>query len=263
MLEPHQDENQRLRRLASDLENDVAKRTRDLQLAVQELESFTYSVAHDLRAPLRSINSFSRALMEDYGERFAGEPMDYFERICRASERMGRLIDDLLRLSQVGRRTLEIASVDLSALVGDSLARLAELDPTRAHRFTVEPGLLVPGDGRLLTIAIDNLTENAWKFSRRRPTTEIRFWASGGHGDRTFHLADNGTGFDMRYSHKLFAPFQRLHHADDFEGTGIGLVTVSRIITRHRGTVGIEAVPDRGAVVSFTIPTASPEPAPW
>ncbi len=238
------------------LEAVVAERTRELATAVKELESFTYSVAHDLGAPLRAINSFSRVLIEDYADRFEGEPLDYLRRICRASERMGHLIDDLLKLSKVGRGEVERQPVDLSALAAEIGARLAERNPERDVRLHIEPGLTARGDVRLLTIALENLLDNAWKFTRRRKVAEIRFFAVDQDGRRAFRISDNGSGFNMRYRDKLFAPFQRLHRNDEFEGTGIGLVTVSRILARHGGEVGIEAVEGQGATVSFTLPDA-------
>jgi light-regulated signal transduction histidine kinase (bacteriophytochrome) len=232
----------------------VAERTRDLAAAVKELESFTYSVAHDLRAPLRAINSFSRALMEDHAAELSEAPRDYLQRIHRASERMSLLIDDLLKLSRVGRGEVERRPIDLTALLGEIHERLAERNPDRDVSFTMQPGMVVQGDARLLTIAFENVLDNAWKFTRRQPQARISCTETMQDGRRTVHVADNGTGFDMRYRHKLFAPFQRLHRDDEFEGTGIGLVTVARIIARHGGEVAIEAAEGVGTTVSLTLP---------
>jgi light-regulated signal transduction histidine kinase (bacteriophytochrome) len=236
------------------LEALVAERTRDLAETVKELEAFSYSVAHDLRAPLRAVHSFSRLLLEDYADRFEGEPLDFMQRILRASERMSLLIDDLLKLSQVGRGKIERAPVDISAIVRQIAAGLREREPARDVRFHIQPGLMTRGDTRLLTIAFENLLENAWKFTRRREVACIQVHAADQHGRTTICIADNGTGFDMRYHDKLFAPFQRLHHATDFEGTGIGLVTVARIISRHGGAVTISGVEGVGATVSVVLP---------
>lgn len=252
-----QPEHRQLQDQTKTLESDIAARTRDLAIAVKEMESFTYSVAHDLRAPVRAINGFSRALLEDYGDRFVGEPLDYLLRISRASERMGQLIDDLLKLSQVGRGDVERTDVNLSVLAVSAAARLTERLPGRDVRLAIQDGMTIRGDGRLLLIVLENLLDNAWKFTQRRETAEIRFFAENESGRRVFRIADNGSGFDMRYRHKLFAPFQRLHRNDEFEGTGIGLVIVSRIVARHGGDVWIEGIEDQGATVSFTLPERS------
>jgi light-regulated signal transduction histidine kinase (bacteriophytochrome) len=239
----------RLEDHANALESQVLERTRELAATVKELEAFTYSVAHDLRAPLRAIHGFSRVLLEDFPERFEGQPLDYMQRILRASERMSQLIDDLLKLSQVGRGEIERRQVDVSAMVAEIARKLSDRQPTRTVRLDIEPGMVVQGDQRLLLIAFENLLENAWKFTRRRETPQIRAYTMESDGKTTICIQDNGTGFDMTYRHKLFAPFQRLHRTEDFEGTGIGLVTVARIIARHGGTVSIEGVEDRGATV--------------
>lgn len=239
---------------ASALEGLIANRTHELAVTVKELEAFTYSVAHDLRAPLRAIHSFSRALLEDHADRFEGESLDYLLRICRASDHMSHLIDDLLKLSRVGRGDIERKPVDVSALVADLGARLAEREPERCVRLDAERGVVVQGDSRLLAIAFENLLDNAWKFTRRRTDAAVRFFTANHDGRRIVCIADNGTGFDMRYRDKLFAPFQRLHRAEDYEGTGIGLVTVARIIARHGGDVWIEGVPNQGATISLYIP---------
>lgn len=237
-----------------DLEAVVADRTRELATAIKELEAFTYSVAHDLRAPLRAIHGFSQILLEDFGDRFEGEALDYIQRICRASARMSDLIDDLLRLSQVGRGKIELARTDLSTLLQDIADRLAEREPARRVKFTVEPGIEVHGNARLLSIAFENILGNAWKFTRSRDVADIRIFVREQGSRRLICVSDNGIGFDMRYSHKLFSPFQRLHAADQFEGTGIGLVTVARIIERHGGNVSIKGAVDEGATVSIFLP---------
>jgi light-regulated signal transduction histidine kinase (bacteriophytochrome) len=230
------------------------EQTRELENTVKELESFTYSVAHDLRAPLRAISNFSRILVEDYGDRFQGEPLDYLERIVRSSERMSCLIDDLLKLSRIGRGEVGRHSVNLTDIVTEIAARLHEQDGDRIVRFDIEDKVMTSGDARLLAIAFENLLGNAHKFTRYRDEAVIRFFTAAREGRRIICVADNGTGFDMRYRHKLFAPFQRLHREEEFEGTGIGLVTVARIISRHGGEVWIEGAPNQGATVSVFIP---------
>lgn len=232
----------------------VAEHTRELAETVKELEAFAYSVAHDLRAPLRAIHGFSRALLEDYPERFEGGSLDYIHRICRASERMSELIDDLLKLSRIGRGDIERNPIDLSALVTEIGKILAEREAGRQVRLEVEPDVTVWGDARLLTIAFENLVGNAWKFTRRRDVAMIRLFTSTRDGRRVVCLSDNGTGFDTRYRDKLFTPFQRLHRAEDFEGTGIGLVTVARVLARHGGQVTIDSVEGEGTTVSVYIP---------
>ena len=239
---------------ASALEVVFAEQTRELINTVKELEYFTYSVAHDLRAPLRAISSFSRILIDEYADRFHGEPMDYLARIIRASARMSCLIDDLLKLSRIGRDDVERQRVDLSAIVTEIAARLHEQDGGRTVRFEIQDGVTIAGDARLLAIAFENLLGNAYKFTRHCDPAVIRFFTTLHEGRSIIRVADNGAGFDPRYVHKLFAPFQRLHRDDEFEGTGIGLVTVSRIIARHGGEVWIEGAPNQGAAVSISVP---------
>jgi light-regulated signal transduction histidine kinase (bacteriophytochrome) len=236
------------------LEVTAAGKNRELESTVKELEAFTYSVAHDLRAPLRAISNFSRILLEDFPDRFHGEPMDYLQRIVRSSERMSCLIDDLLQLSRIGRGEVERHRIDLSAMVADIAARLHEQDRGREVVFEIQDSVEIDGDRRLLLIAFENLLGNAHKFTRHCDRAVIRFFTDTREGRPIICVADNGVGFDMRYRHKLFAPFQRLHRDDEFEGTGIGLVTVSRIIARHGGEVSIEGAPNQGATVSIFIP---------
>lgn len=221
---------------------------------VKELESFTYSVAHDLRAPLRAINSFARALMEDHEAELSDQPRDYLQRILRASDRMGLLIDDLLKLSRIGRGEVLCQPIDLTALLGEINQRLVERNPDRDVIVTVQPDMTVQGDRRLLAIAFENVLDNAWKFTRRQQQATINCTETLQDGSRTLHVTDNGAGFDIRYRHKLFAPFQRLHRDDEFEGTGIGLVTVMRILTRHGGAVSIEGTEGVGTTISMTLP---------
>ncbi len=248
-----------LRQLNETLERRVAERTAELNAANKELATFAYSVSHDLRAPLRSIRGFGQALQEDHGHRLDAEGQDYLARILAASQRMGQLIEDLLTLSRVTQSTLNREQVDLSAMARQIAAELTRQDPERSVRFTITPDLTASGDPRLLRIVLENLLGNAWKFTRSRPEARITFDETT-EGDQTvYFIQDNGAGFDMAYADRLFRPFQRLHSAGEFEGTGIGLATVQRIIHRHGGRVWAEGEPGRGATFYFTL-TAAPEP---
>ncbi len=242
-----------IQKLNAELEERVEHRTRELQHANRELESFAYSVSHDLRAPLRSIAGFSQALEEDYAVHLDDGARDYLERIQQAAQRMGKLIDDLLKLSRIGRAELERREVDLSALADAIAKRLHETDGAdRRVEVVIQSGLQANGDPRLLEIALENLFSNAWKFSRREPAARIEF---GVLPDRPglFFVRDNGVGFDMNYADKLFGTFQRLHHMSEFEGTGIGLATVKRILQRHGGNIYAESSPGEGATFYFTL----------
>ncbi len=222
--------------------------------ANRELESFAYSVSHDLRAPLRAINGFAQALEEDYGHHLNTEGRDYLRRIRRASERMGQLIDDLLMLSRVSRHQLRRQRVDLSALAQEVAAELRQLEPHRRVALELESHLTATGDPLLLRIVLENLLGNAWKYTRKQPHPRVRFGScTTPQGETAFYVQDNGAGFDMRYADKLFVAFQRLHHLHEYEGTGIGLATVARIVQRHGGRVWAEGVCDRGATFYFTL----------
>ena len=205
------------------LESRVAERTKALAATVNALESFTYAVAHDLRAPLDAIQGFSRALIEDYGDRLDGEPGLYVDRICQASERMSLLVDDLLKFARIGRGDVQHAPIALSALVIETAARVAERYRGRTVHLVVQPRLATTGDAKLLGIALEHVLDNAWKFTRHQAHAQINVFANVHHGQLEFCVADNGVGFDMRDSHKLFAPFQRLHRQEAFEGAGIGI----------------------------------------
>ncbi len=224
-----------------------------LAYANRELESFAYSVSHDLRAPLRAINGFGQALEEDYAALLDGEARDYLRRIRAASERMGQLIDDLLKLSRVSRHHLQYEEVDLSAMAREILAELHQGTPGRRVDVHIEGGLVARGDAKLLRIALANLLGNAWKYTRRRRVARIEFGAFEQDGETVFFVRDNGAGFDMRYVDKLFVAFQRLHHLHEYEGTGIGLATVARIINRHSGRVWAEGESGKGAVFYFSL----------
>ena len=228
----------------------------ELSAANRELEAFSYSVSHDLRSPLRSIDGFSQALLEDCGDRLGTDGQEHLRRIRGAAQHMGQLIDDLLKLARVTRAELNFETIDLSEIARRTLTGLTERDRTRAVEWHVEPGLHATGDARLLEIAMANLLENSWKFTGKQTMARIEFGMRNGAGrPREYYVRDNGAGFDAAYASKLFAAFQRLHHASDFPGTGIGLATVQRIVTRHGGHIRAEGVPQQGATFAFTLAT--------
>ncbi len=225
-----------------------------LKAANQELEAFSYSVSHDLRAPLRSIDGFSQALLEDYADRFDDQGRHYLTRVRAGTQRMGELIDDLLQLSRVTRAEIRRETVDLSALADSVVADLKRAEPQRRVDVVIQPGLQTEGDAKLLRIALVNLLSNAWKFTGRQPAARIELGAQDNGGERVFYMRDNGVGFDMAYAGKLFGAFQRLHAQGEFPGTGIGLATVQRIINRHGGRVWAEAAVNQGASFYFALP---------
>jgi signal transduction histidine kinase len=228
--------------------------TAQLQAANQELESFAYSVSHDLRAPLRAIDGFSQALLEDCEEQLDGQGKGYLKRVRSNTQRMGEIIDALLTLSRLTRTEMNLEPVDLSLLARSITAQLQKREPQRQVEFVIEEDLLVDGDARLLQVALENLLENAWKFSSKRPQARIEFRAmADSNGQAAFFVRDDGTGFDMAYADKLFGAFQRLHAMDDFSGTGIGLATVQRVIHRHGGRLWAEGAPNQGATFYFTL----------
>ena len=242
-----------IRQLNSQLEQRVRRRTAQLETANKELEAFAYSVSHDLRAPLRGIDGWSLALAEDYADKLDEGAHVYLNRVRSETQRMGRLIDDLLQLSRVTRAEMQLVPVDLTATAQSIAARLSESNPGRHIEFIIEPGLSALGDARLLEIALTNLLENAVKFTRTRSPARIEFGRSDDQGQPTFYVRDNGVGFEEAYAHKLFRAFQRLHKTSEFPGTGIGLATVQRIVRRHAGRVWAESRVGLGATFYFTI----------
>ncbi len=240
-----------LKALNAELEQRVADRTAKLAALNQELEAFNYSVSHDLRAPLRGVTGFSEALLEDYGGQLDETGRHYVARIQAAATRMGHLIDDLLDLSRLARADLKRAPVDLGELARGVAAELSHRSKNRAVRLELGPDLTTAGDARLLKVVLENLLGNAWKFTQHREEAVVTF-ARGEDG--AFFVRDNGAGFDMRYADKLFSPFQRLHSPQEFEGSGIGLATVQRVVHRHGGTLWAEGEVDRGATFYFTLP---------
>lgn len=240
-------------RLNAELEDRVQKRTAQLEAANQELEAFCYSVSHDLRSPLRAIDGFSQALMEDLPEVVPEEGRRYLDRIRSSVQRMGQLIEDLLNLSRVSRGTLEHRVVNLSDIAKVVVNDLRQREPQRDVEISVWDGMSATGDARLLRAVYENLIGNAWKFTTRteHPKIEIGVLRDGGHA--TFYVRDNGAGFDMAYADKLFGAFQRLHSANEFQGTGIGLATVQRIVHRHGGRIWADAQVGLGAAFFFTL----------
>ncbi|HXU64107.1 MAG TPA: PAS domain S-box protein [Polyangia bacterium] len=243
----------KLRSLTEDLERQVTQRTQELVVANKELEAFSYSVSHDLRAPLRAIDGFSKALVEDHRGALDADARELLADVRQAAQRMATLIDDLLRLSRVTRAPLTRARVDLSALAQAVVGELRRQDPTRAVETHIQAGLVVEGDEPLLRIALENLLANAWKFTGRQPAPVIELGVESVEGERAFFVRDNGAGFDMAYAGKLFVTFQRLHATSEFPGTGIGLATVQRVVHRHGGRAWAVGEPGHGATFYFTL----------
>ncbi len=232
---------------------ELEKRSRDLEAINQELESFSYSVSHDLRAPLRSIDGFSQMLLEDYEQLLDEEGVDSLRRIRAASQRMASLIDDILKLSRITRLAIHRQPVDLSGIARQTAEELEAEEPKRRIEYAISPGIEANGDPQLLRIVIENLLGNAVKFTGKRKNAKVEFgMLEEDAGPPVYFVRDNGAGFSMEYAHKLFGVFQRLHRSSDFPGTGIGLATVQRIINRHRGRVWAEGREDRGSTFYFT-----------
>jgi PAS domain S-box-containing protein len=240
--------------LNAELEQKVSDRTKQLTDTIRELESFSYSISHDLRAPLRSIDGFSQAVIDDYGPDLSPDAHGHLQRIRAAAQRMARLIDDLLDLSRLTRKDLSREPVNLSGLAQAVAEELRRRESARQAEITIAPGLSGYGDAALLRAVLQNLLENAWKFTSRRDLARIEFGRLPQTGENIFFVRDNGVGFDMAHAGKLFGPFQRLHDPHEFSGTGIGLATVQRIIQRHGGRVWAEGAVDQGATFYFTIP---------
>jgi light-regulated signal transduction histidine kinase (bacteriophytochrome) len=232
------------------------------EAANRELEAFSYSVSHDLRAPLQSIDGFSLALLEDYENLLDERGNDYLRRVRNATKRMANLIDDLLKLSRLTRGELNLATVDLSALARMVAAELQKSQPQRQVAFHIAEGLIATGDPNLVKVVLDNLLGNAWKFTGNKEGATIEFGAADVNGSAAYFVRDDGAGFDMSYADKLFATFQRLHLEREFPGTGIGLSLVQRIIHRHGGNVWAEGQVGRGATFYFTLNLPSPRTEP-
>jgi PAS domain S-box-containing protein len=246
-----------MRRLNEELEERIRRRTALLETANAELDAFCYSVSHDLRAPLRGIDGFSQALLEECAGQLDEQGRHYLQRVRSGTRRMGLLIEDLLKLSRVSRGALNREPLDLSALARELLEDLRQRDPDRTVAVQVEDGLAAVGDPGLVRLALENLLGNAWKYTARTPGARIAFtrhpWPGQG---QAFRVQDNGAGFDMAYVDKLFTAFQRLHSAQDFEGSGIGLAIVQRVVRRHGGQVWAVGAEGSGAAFHFTLPEA-------
>jgi PAS domain S-box-containing protein len=244
-----------IHRLNAELEQRVQQRTAQLEAANKEMESFSYSVSHDLRAPLRALRGFAEVLLEVHSSQLDSQGQDFLRRACGASFQMERLIDDLLKLAQVSRADLQSEEVNLSSMAGDIASELANSDSSRVVQFVIEPECSAFGDPRLLRVALDNLMRNSWKFSGKRAEARIEFGREKVAGrEPAFFVRDNGAGFDLAHSKKLFGVFQRLHAASDFPGTGVGLATVQRIINRHGGRTCATGAVNQGATFYFTLP---------
>ena len=239
----------KIKKLIKDLE----RRTMELRAANTELEAFSYSVSHDLRASLRGIEGFSRALLEDYAGTLDDQGKDYLRRLCTASQHMAQLIDDLLNLSHVTRGEMRRDEVDLTIIAENIAKEFREKEPARRVDFVLTPGLVGEGDERLLRLMMENLLSNAWKFTGNHPGAKIELGVIRLEGERTFFVRDDGAGFDMAYADKLFTPFQRLHGSSEFAGTGIGLATVRRVVHRHGGRIWAEGEVEKGATFYFTL----------
>jgi signal transduction histidine kinase len=253
MLDTIELQNRALLHANEHLEDEVEARTTELRATNRELEAFTYSVSHDLRSPLRSVDGFSAALLEDCGEKLDGVGKEYIGRIRAASQRMGNLIDSLLHLSRVSRQDMKLSSVDLAQMAQEIFENLRAGNPERQVEFVCPERLMANGDRDLLRIVLENLLGNAWKYSGKTDSARVELSAYDRNGEMVYCVRDNGAGFDMKYVDKLFGPFQRLHRDQEFEGLGIGLATVARIVHRHGGEIWAEAQIDKGAAFYFTL----------
>lgn len=240
-------------KLNSGLEVRVAERTKELEIANKELESFSYSVSHDLRTPLRALDGFSQALIEDYYDSLDDVAKDYLNRVRLAAQRMGELIDDILKLSRVTRAEINLCNVDLTSLANNIVTDLTGSQEYIKAKIDIKPGMTAWCDPHLIRVALTNLLDNALKYSSKKDIAHIKFGSCDIDGKLTYFIEDNGAGFNMNYSSKLFSPFQRLHSIKEFSGSGIGLATVKRVIVRHGGDVWVEAEENVGATFYFTL----------
>jgi len=232
------------------------KRAKQLEDSNRELESYSYSIAHDLRAPLRTITAFSQILLEDADARLNKSERDYLNRIVHAGKYMAELIDDILELSRLTRLNIQHVNVDLTTIANECIYGLETGDPGRNVKVEIEEQMIASGDAKLLRVVLHNLLNNAWKFTRNCNNPEIKMGILKRGLNRVFYIKDNGIGFDMKYAKKIFGIFQRLHTRDEFEGTGIGLASVERVIARHGGKIWVDAKQNEGATFYFTLPEA-------
>ena len=242
-----------IKQLNEELENRVIQRTMQLENANKELEAFSYSVSHDLRAPLRGIDGFANILVKEYHEKLDDQGKDYLQRIRKASQKMGFLIEDMLKLSRINRVEFSLGECNLSEVALSVSKELHEASPERQIDFIIEENMKVHGDQNLLTIVLQNLIGNAIKYTKYQSRTKIEVGSMMREGKTVYFVRDNGVGFDMKYVDKLFGAFQRLHPVEEFEGTGIGLATVQRIIHRHGGAVWAEGEINKGAAFYFSL----------
>jgi light-regulated signal transduction histidine kinase (bacteriophytochrome) len=237
------------------LNEELDRQKTALRNVSQELESFSYSISHDLRAPLRHLIGFSGALVEDYAEGLEPTAKSYLDCIMRAGRKMENLVDALLGLSRIGRQDMTLLNLDLSQMARSFAACLREREPAREVAFNIQEQLPAHGDAVLLRAAVEQLMENAWKFTGKTAAAAIEVGSREEEGERVYYVRDNGAGFDLRFAERLFSPFQRMHREEEFPGIGIGLATVQRIISRHGGRIWVEAEPDHGATFYFTVGT--------
>jgi light-regulated signal transduction histidine kinase (bacteriophytochrome) len=231
----------------------MERQNKELIAINKELESFSYSVSHDLRAPLRAIDGFSLALLEDCDHKLDPAEKEHLQRVRGATASMGRLIDDMLNLARTARYELVRRKVDLSALAREIASALRETHPERGATFRIVPNVIVEADRTLLRVVLENLLGNAWKYTSKRTGARVTFGSREHDGETSFFVRDDGAGFDMTYAHKLFGAFSRLHSSSEFPGSGIGLATVARIVERHGGRVWAQGEVGRGATFSFTL----------
>jgi signal transduction histidine kinase len=249
-------------RLRQQFENQIRQQNLELENVNRELDAFSYSISHDLRSPLRGINGWSQAITEDCADLLDERGQGHLQRIRAETQRMGQLIDDLLRLSQLAKSRMAVTRVDLSALAGGIVARLREANPGRTVECVIQSDLHAQGDAGLLDALLTNLLENAWKFTGKVPAARIEFTSEEQEGETVFCIRDNGAGFDMTYAAKLFSAFQRMHKMAEFPGTGVGLATVQRILNRHGGRIWADARVNQGAAFFFTLPPRETPPPP-
>jgi light-regulated signal transduction histidine kinase (bacteriophytochrome) len=235
----------------------LLEKNKELKQAYEEMESFSYSVSHDLRAPLRSIDGFSKALLEDCMDKLDSKSKHYLKRVCASCQLMENLIDDILKLSRISRSKLQYEEVDLSSMAREIAAKLQSSEPKRCAKFIITDKIMVTGDERLLRVAMNNLLGNAWKYTKTHTRARIEVGMTELDGSLVYFVRDDGVGFDMAYINKLFNPFQRLHSTTEFSGTGIGLATVRRIIHRHGGIIWAEGNVEKGATFYFTLNSQS------
>jgi PAS domain S-box-containing protein len=231
----------------------LQKYTHELEVANRELEAFSYSVSHDLRAPLRTLDGFSEMIAEEYANKLDEEGKDYLNRIRKASHTMSQLIEDILKLSRISRAEMHQQKVDLSSIAKDIMDELQTTQPDRKAEIVIESGIQVTGDANLLQVAMQNLLENAWKYTGKSPLARIELGSLNQEGERVYYVRDNGIGFDMKYQDKLFQPFHRLHTSKEYPGTGIGLANVQRVIHKHNGRIWAESEVDKGTTFYFTL----------